>query len=231
MNYTPLPLPNPLPDSVLERRKNLPVKVAPIILEGRYVRLVPLDLEAHTDTLYGISNGSPISIGNRSIGAYDAEAIIWRYMNGGPFANADEMRSYLRGSVDAPNGLAMCTIDHELNHPVGVATYMNNFPEHLKVELGSIWYSPIAQRTKANLEATYLMLKHAFDLGYRRLEWKCNALNERSRQAALKMGFKFEGIQEAHFIIKGCNRDTAWFRILDSEWSTAKALLENLLDY
>ncbi len=152
-------------------------------------------------------------------------------MNGGPFANADEMRPYLRGSVDAPNGLAMCTIDLELNYPVGVATYMNNFPEHLKVELGSIWYSPIAQRTKANLEATYLMLKHAFDLGYRRLEWKCNALNERSGQAALKMGFKFEGIQEAHFIVKGYNRDTAWFRILDSEWSAVQAHLEELLGY
>ncbi len=231
MNYEPQPLPPPLAEYVLERRKNLPVKVASVTLEGHYVRLVPLDLEAHTEILYGISNGSPISIGRRSIGAYDAEALIWRWMNGGPFANADEMRTYLRGSVDAPNGLAMCAIDLELNYPVGVATYMNNFPEHLKVELGSIWYSPIAQRTKANLEATYLMLKHAFDLGYRRLEWKCNALNERSRRAALRMGFQFEGIQEAHFIVKGRNRDTAWFRILDSEWGVIKANSESLLEY
>ncbi len=231
MNYEPLPLPPPLSEDVLKRCKNLPVKVAPVTLEGQYVRLVPLDLEAHTDILYRISNGSPISIGGRSIGAYDAEALIWRYMNGGPFVNTDEMRTYLRGSVDAPNGLAMCAIDLELNHPVGVATYMNNTPEHLKVELGSIWYSPIAQRTKANLESTYLMLKHAFDLGYRRLEWKCNALNERSRRAALRMGFTFEGIQEAHFIIKGRNRDTAWFRILDSEWETVKAQLESMLEY
>ncbi len=231
MNYEPLPLPPPLAEYVLERRKNLPVKVAPVTLEGQYVRLVPLDLEAHTEILYGISNGSPISIGERSIGTYDAEALIWRWMNGGPFANANEMRDYLRGSVDAPNGLAMCAIDLELNYPVGVATYMNNYPEHLKVELGSIWYSPIAQRTKANLEATYLMLKHAFDLGYRRLEWKCNALNERSRRAALRMGFQFEGIQEAHFIVKGRNRDTAWFRILDSEWGVIKANLESLLEY
>ena len=231
MNYEPLPLPPPLPEDVLERRKNLPVKVAPVTLEGQYVRLVPLDLEAHTDILYGISNGSPIEIGGRSIGAYDAEALIWRWMNGGPFANVDGMREYLRGSVDAPNGLAMCAIDLELDYPVGVATYMNNYPEHLKVELGSIWYSPIAQRTRANLEATYLMLKHAFDLGYRRLEWKCNALNERSRRAALKMGFTYEGIQEAHFIVKGRNRDTAWFRILDSEWGAVKAQLEAMLEY
>ena len=231
MNFEPLPLPPPLPENVLERRKNLPVKVASVTLEGQYVRLVPLDLEAHTDILYGISNGTPIAIGDRSIGAYDAEALIWRYMNGGPFANTDEMRTYLRGSVDAPNGLAMCAIDLELNTPVGVATYMNNTPEYLKVELGSIWYSPIAQRTKANLEATYLMLKHAFDLGNRRLEWKCNALNERSRRAALRMGFTFEGIQEAHFIVKGRNRDTAWFRILDSEWGAVKVQLESMLEY
>ena len=231
MNYEPAPLPARFPEDVLERCKNLPVKVAPVTLEGRYVRLVPLDLDAHTDILYSISNGSAIAIGGRSIGAYDAEALIWRYMNGGSFANADEMRAYLQGSVDAPNGLAMCVIDLELNHPVGVATYMNNFPEHLKVELGNIWYSPIAQRTNANLEATYLMLRYAFDLGYRRLEWKCNALNERSRRAALRMGFIFEGIQEAHFIVKGRNRDTAWFRMLDREWGAVKVQLESLLGY
>jgi RimJ/RimL family protein N-acetyltransferase len=103
-------------------------------------------------------------------------------------------------------------------------------PEHLKVELGSIWYSPLAQRTGANTEATYLMLRHAFGLGYRRVEWKCDALNERSRRAALRMGFAFEGVQEYHYIVKGRNRDTAWFRILDREWPTVKILLERLLD-
>jgi RimJ/RimL family protein N-acetyltransferase len=112
---------------------------------------------------------------------------------------------------------------------VGVTNYMNNFPQHLKVELGSIWYSPIVQRTHANTEATYLMLKHAFELGYRRLEWKCDALNERSRRAALRMGFQFEGIQDSHFIIKDRNRDTAWFRILDREWGDVKSHLEKLL--
>jgi RimJ/RimL family protein N-acetyltransferase len=119
--------------------------------------------------------------------------------------------------------------DVESGHPVGVANYMNNVPAHLKVELGSIWYSPIVQRTHANTEATYLMLKHAFELGYRRLEWKCDSMNQRSRRAALRMGFTFEGIQEYHFIIKGRNRDTAWFRILDKEWTDVKQHLENLL--
>ena len=84
--------------------------------------------------------------------------------------------------------------------------------------------------TMANLEATYLLLQHAFNLGYRRVEWKCDALNGRSRKAALRMGFKFEGIQESHFIIKGRNRDTAWFRILDSEWPEVEKLLLGLLE-
>ncbi len=105
---------------------------------------------------------------------------------------------------------------------------MNDVPAHLKIELGNIWYSPIAQRTNANLEATYRPLKHAFTLGYRRVEWKCDSLNERSRRA-LGMGFKFEGIQEHHFIIKARNRDTAWFRILDYEWERVKLHLEELL--
>ena len=102
-------------------------------------------------------------------------------------------------------------------------------PAHLRIELGSIWYSPLAQRTGANTEATYLMLGHAFDLGYRRVECKCDTLNQRSRNAALRMGFTFEGIQEAHYIVKGRNRDTAWFRILDHEWPAVKVRLEGLL--
>jgi RimJ/RimL family protein N-acetyltransferase len=110
-----------------------------------------------------------------------------------------------------------------------MTNFMSNSPEHLKIELGGIWYSPIVQRTAANTEATYLMLNHAFGLGYRRVEWKCNALNERSRRAALRMGFQFEGIQESHMIMKGRNRDTAWFRILVHEWSAVEAHLRALL--
>jgi RimJ/RimL family protein N-acetyltransferase len=102
-------------------------------------------------------------------------------------------------------------------------------PAHLKIELGGIWYSPIVQGTRANTEATYLMLKHAFELGYRRLEWKCHSHNERSRRAALRLGFKFEGIQDSHFVIKERNRDTAWFRMLDTEWPAAKEKLEQFL--
>ena len=128
-----------------------------------------------------------------------------------------------------PNGLCLTLIDVPTDQPVGVVTFMSNVPEHLKVELGNIWYSPLVQRTAANTEATYLMLRHAFELGYRRVEWKCNAKNERSRKAALRMGFQFEGIQESHVIIKDRNRDTAWFRILDREWPEVKDQLEDML--
>jgi RimJ/RimL family protein N-acetyltransferase len=112
-----------------------------------------------------------------------------------------------------------------------MTTFMSNSPENLKIELGGIWYSPLVQGTHANTEATYLMLGHAFALGYRRVEWKCNDRNYRSRRAALRMGFQFEGIQEAHFIVKGRNRDTAWFRILDHEWVAVKMQLERMLEY
>ena len=107
---------------------------------------------------------------------------------------------------------------------------MNNSPADLKVEMGSIWYSPLVQRSAANTEATYLLLRHAFSLGYRRVEWKCDTLNERSRRAALRMGFTFEGIQEYHYIVKGRNRDTAWFRVLDREWPEVRSHLERLLE-
>ena len=227
-----IPAPAPrLPDEVLARIAHLPLKPAPVELVGRTIRLVPLDLERDSDTLYRISNGSPLALGERLVEAYDSEEIIWRYMLGGPFGDAAAMRAYLTPQVNAANGLCFCVFDNITGQAVGVANYMNNVIEHLKIELGSIWYSPIVQRTPTNTEATYLMLKHAFELGYRRVEWKCDSRNERSRQAALRMGFQFEGIQEYHFIIKGRSRDTAWFRVLDREWNAVKSHLEQLLRY
>ena len=218
-----------LPADMLAKRDELPTKLTPVTLAGRYVHLEPLQLERDAERLYAVSNGTPIQLNGRTVDANEPEMLIWRYMFAGPFATLDDFMAYLRPQVDAVNGLCMCVFDVASGRQVGVANYMNNFPQHLKVELGSIWYSPIVQRTHANTEATYLMLKHAFELGYRRVEWKCDALNERSRRAALRMGFQFEGIQESHFIIKNRNRDTAWFRILDREWPEVKARLEWML--
>lgn len=224
-----LPLPPKLPDDVLAKRKQLPLKFAPVTLTGSYVRLVPLDLDRDGEALHAVSNGQPASAGERSIAAYDADELIWRWLFSGPFATADDLKAYLRGQVEAANGLCLCVVDIPSGKPVGVVNFMNNEPAHLKIELGSIWYSPLVQRTHANTESTYLMLRHAFDLGYRRLEWKCNSLNERSRRAALRMGFQFEGIQDNHFIIKDRSRDSAWFRMLDRDWPDAKTHLEKLL--
>ena len=215
--------------AVLARRSQLPLKVAAVTLTGAAVRLEPLDLARDAAALHAVTNGEPATLGERTVPAYDADALVWRYLPGGPFAGPVDLAEWLRGQVEAPNGLCLRVVALPTGQPVGVVNFMNNAPEHLKVELGGIWYSPLAQRTGANAEATYLMLDHAFGLGYRRVEWKCNALNARSCHAALRMGFTFEGIQEAHFIIKGRNRDTAWFRMLDHEWPAARAHLEGLL--
>jgi RimJ/RimL family protein N-acetyltransferase len=218
-----------LDEDVLRRRERLPLKPEPVTLTGAGVQLRPLDLTRDVSTLYAFSNGQPARLGKREIETYDAEALIWRFMGGGPFADENGLAAWLRTQIEAPNVLCLAVVDRASNRPIGAATFMSNEPAHLKIELGSIWYSPLAQRTGANTEATYLMLRHAFELGYRRVEWKCDARNERSRRAALRMGFKFEGIQEAHYIVKGRNRDTAWFRMLEPEWPAARLHLERLL--
>ncbi len=218
-----------LPDDVLKRRSQLPLKPSAVTLEGRLVRLVPLDVVRDTAALFALMDGTPITLGERHVEAYDADALIWRWLFAGPFEDQQGFAAYVQRLVDPSNSLAMVVYDKATGWQVGIACFMNNSPADLKIELGSICYSPIAQRTGANTEATYLMLGHCFGLGYRRLEWKCNALNERSRKAALRMGFQFEGIQDAHMVVKDRNRDTAWFRILDSEWPDVKTRLEGLL--
>ena len=218
-----------LADEVLERRRTLPRKPAAVTLEGTLVKLVPLNLERDLDALYAASDGRPTSWGERRTGAYDPDASVWRYMPAGPFRDAAGLADYLRSLVAAPDGLCLCVTDAGSGQRLGVVNYQANFPEHLKIELGGIWYSPVAQRTGANTEATYLMLEHAFGLGYRRVEWKCDALNVRSRRAAERIGFIFEGIQDAHYIVKDRNRDTAWFRMLESEWPRARTRLHALL--
>ena len=165
-----------------------------------------------------MSNGQPFTLGDRRVGAYDPDEVIWKWMKGGAFRDASELRDYLAAQVATPDMLPFTVRDRPTGTPVGVAAYMANHPTDLKIELGSIWYGPIAQGTGVSREVTHLMLAHAFSLGYRRVEWKCDANNERSRRAALSYGFTFEGIQEAHMIVKGRNRDTAWFRYLDREW-------------
>jgi RimJ/RimL family protein N-acetyltransferase len=121
-------------------------------------------------------------------------------------------------------------ISKELNQRVGMMSICNIIPQMKTLELGNIWYSPIVHFSKVNTEVVYLMLSEIFDkLKYRRVEWKCDALNARSRAAALRLGFSFEGIFRQHFIIKNRNRDTAWFAMIDKHWSDIKTNMEKWL--
>src|SRR5215211_3601058 len=148
MNFADLP--PILPDEILVRRAALPLKPEGVRLEGRLVWLAPLEVERDAAMLYGLTNGSPIRLGDREHDAYDADALVWRYMFAGPFATLDEFATYLANLVAAPNGLAMSIFDQASTQPIGVACYLNNSPADLKIELGSISYSPIAQRTGSN---------------------------------------------------------------------------------
>lgn len=207
-----------LPDDVLARRDRLPRRPADVTLTGTRVVLRPLDLDRDVAALHAVSCGAPCRLGEHAVASYDSDALIWRWMSGGPFASARELAAWLGPQVAAVDGLPLTVLDAASATPVGVASFMASQPAHLKIELGAIWYSPLVQGTGMSREVTGLMLAHAFALGYRRVEWKCDANNERSRRAALSYGFTFEGIQDAHYIVKGRSRDTAWYRMLDSEW-------------
>ena len=217
-----------LPSDTLAKRQTLPLKPAPVTMTGRFVRLEPLEAR-HAFALFACSNGRAIELAGAAIPAYDADELIWRYLFDGPFADSAAFEQYIAASMGGADRLALCVIELASDAPVGIVNLMSNVPAFLRIELGGIWYSPIVQRTQANLESTYLMLSHCFGLGYRRVEWKCDSRNERSRRSALRMGFTFEGIQEYHMIVKGQSRDTAWFRMLDHEWPAVRERLELLL--
>ena len=201
------------PPEVLARRHSLPHKPDPVTLTGKLATIEPLDLDRDVEDLHAVSCGAPFA-GQPS---YDANERIWKYMSGGPFAEASGLRAWLAAQDAAPDGRPF--VVRAQGRAVGVVNLIANVPAHLKIELGSIWYGPIAQRTGVSREVTEMLLAHVFALGYLRAEWKCDAKNEPSRRAALAYGFQFEGIQDAHYIIKGRRRDTAWYRWLSHEWA------------
>jgi RimJ/RimL family protein N-acetyltransferase len=187
-----------------------------IALRGREVTLRPLAPDTDAPALFPRSHGSPQGVD------------LWTYMAYGPFAGPGAMLEWMRRCASSEDPLFLCVLSRR--GPVGMAAFMNIRPEMRVVELGNIWYAPEAQRTQVNTEAVYLMLREAFDvLGYRRVEWKCDALNERSRRAALRLGFQFEGVFRQHMIIKGRNRDTAWYALLDGDWPRVRSNLERFL--
>ena len=187
------------------------------VLEGRYVTLVPLDAGLHGEALWEATKG-------------EQNDALWRYLAEGPFPNREDFDRALAGMAASEDPLFFTIIGRSTQRPAGRASYLRIDTKHRVIEVGSILYSPALQRTRGATEAMYLMARHVFeDLGYRRYEWKCNALNQPSRQAALRLGFTFEGIFRQHQIVKGRNRDTAWFSMLDSEWPRRKEAFERWL--
>jgi len=187
-----------------------------VVLEGRTVKLVPLDAEAHSDELFA---------------AIEGHDHIWAYMGDGPFATREAFQTSLAAKAKSEDPLFFAILDKASGHAVGYQTLMRIDVVNRVVEVGNIVYAPCLQRTIAATEAQYLLARHVFDdLGFRRYEWKCNDLNAPSKRAATRYGFAFEGVFRQHMIIKGRNRDTAWYSLLDSEWSVRRAVFERWLD-
>lgn len=209
-----------LPEASLARRHELVTKPEAVVLVGERVRLRPYG-QADAEELDAISDGRPVTRLGHFVDVYDAEELIWRFMPAGPFSTVEEMSLYQEYVARLPDGRCFVVEDASNGELLGSLSLLANEPLHLKVEIGAVWYTPPAQRSGVNGEATNLILGHAFGLGYQRVEWKCHAGNERSRSAALRIGFRFEGVQEHHMIQKDRYRDTAWFRMLRDDWFPA----------
>ncbi|MGB0497474.1 MAG: GNAT family N-acetyltransferase [Rubricella sp.] len=184
-------------------------------MTGRWCRIEPLS---------AARNAAPL----HAAFAED-DGTMWDYMPVGPFADEGAFRGFLENAERSEDPLFHTILD-ERGDPAGFATYLRIEPSHGVIEIGFITLSPRLRRSRAATEAMYLMMKRAFDLDYRRYEWKCNALNEPSRRAASRLGFTHEGRFRQHMIVKGRNRDTDWFSVLDAEWPRLRAGFEAWLD-
>jgi RimJ/RimL family protein N-acetyltransferase len=159
----------------------------------------------------------------------DGDPAIWTYLPYGPFEDAAGLERMLREAQASEDPLFFAIAPLPDERPLGVASYLRITPEHGVIEIGHIWFGSPLQRTTAATEAIYLMSARAFELGYRRLEWKCDALNAPSRRAAERFGFRFEGVFRKHLVNKGRNRDTAWYAITDDEWPAIRERYERWL--
>ena len=191
----------------------LPVRVS---LSGRYVTLEPLDAERHAAALW------------QAVKGHDE---LWTWLFDGPYASEADLRQAIEAKQAAAGFVFLAIVPVATGQAAGWASFMRMEAAHGVIEVGNILLSPALQRTTAATEAMFLMARHVFDdLGYRRYEWKCNAENLPSRRASERLGFTFEGIFRQHMVIKGHNRDTAWFAMLDREWPARKRAFESWLD-
>lgn len=187
-------------------------------MDGRSCRLEPINQERHGDDLY------------QAFGS-DRDGFNWTYLSVGPFEDMETFGEWVIQCRDSEDPQFHVVIDTETGKAVGVASYLRIDPKNGVIEVGNIHFSPLLQRTTLATECMYLMMRRAFDeLGYRRYEWKCDALNAPSRKAALRLGFAFEGIFRQAIMYKGRNRDTAWYAIIDKDWPAIRDGFESWLD-
>ncbi len=184
-------------------------------LAGACVRLEPVEVATHADSLYRLSHARP------------EDAALWTYLAYGPFPDRGAFARWLEERSRSSDPLFFAVVDRASGAAAGMASYLNIVPANGSIEIGHIWFAPPLQRTRAATEAIFLLACHVFDdLGYRRLEWKCDALNQPSRRAAARFGFSYEGTFRQHMVVKGRNRDTAWFALLDRDWPAVRTAFE-----
>ncbi len=187
-------------------------------LQGRYVTLEPLDADRHAAPLF------------RATHEVGADPFLWLYLGYGPFRDLDEYRAWVETASQSPDPLFHAVIP-EAGEPAGQTSFLRIDEANGAIEIGHIWFSGRMQRSRAATEAIFLLASHAFDdLGYRRLEWKCNARNTRSMAAAERFGFTYEGTFRQATVVRDRNRDTAWFSIIGNEWPPIRAGFEAWLD-
>jgi RimJ/RimL family protein N-acetyltransferase len=188
---------------------------APMV--GRFCRLEPVDPARHAEALF------------RAF-ALETTGAMWTYLFYGPFPTASDLRAWMEENCLGGDPLFFTVVDASSDEPIGLTSYLRITPPHGVIEVGHLVYSPRLQRTRAATEAMFLMMERVFALGYRRYEWKCDALNAPSRAAAQRLGFSFEGIFRQAITYKGRNRDTAWYSIIDREWPELRAAFQRWLE-
>lgn len=226
----PDPLQEPFVSDQASQRSRRPVGAAPVdplppalhpgrpLVEGAWARLEPIDPRQHAEALFAAGH------------ADDAALALWAFLPYGPFDDAAAMRAWQRSCAASADPVFYAIRDRLSGTYGGMASYLEIRPLVGVIEIGHIWFAPPLQNTVQSTEALFLLMRRAFDdLQYRRLEWKCNALNEGSRRAALRLGFRFEGVFYNHMITKGRNRDTAYYSIIDSEWPGVRANFDKWL--
>ena len=210
----PTPRPAPLGPEVDPTPRPLPARIPH---RGAAVTLEPL-APRHAEDLWAAAQA-------------DAAGVSWAYLGYGPFADAAAMARHVASFAAQHDPMAWAIRPHRSGRVEGWLTLMEIQPANAAIEIGHIWFSPRLRRTRAATEAMFLLMRHAMDdLGYRRLVWKCNALNAPSVAAAQRLGFVAEGIHRAHGVVKGRRRDTAWFSILDDEWPARRDAIAAWLD-